>query len=321
MLKDVGDDIGANFLICQVISFVLSIINNCLSNLATNTPIRRLDRHQSHQSFAAYYEVCKKIVINEVSLLNVIFSVITALVLLACENQQPNEYVVAPVQGADEQKQETAAEITVESAEDTLDSFACGYAADTGVPKLCVDFEELDANGEVSKNQTCAASLADFQAFHLLLATSSGVDLNYHISDAAPACTPNPTLDQQTTAETAAIAAPVGVIDNIEEGVIRGWACAPGSIVNITVHLYAGGPIGIGTLVQELQADQAAITDEDLLALQTSCNHPLKNRFRYKVTLDNLANISGQAIHAYAIHPSGAPPLNRVMVNSGNFAP
>lgn len=255
------------------------------------------------------------------------YTYLTGILLLtlttACEDASTSEEssVRGPSQNAEMLEEPVQENTELESDAATLDYIACDVDPETNEPLSCVDYETYSEENGITNTQLCVRSVDDFKSEHLLQATLSGQDLKYHISPNAPQCDSEPALDQQSIAEREAIASPIGVIDEIRDGMIAGWACAPGSITNIEVHVYYGGPAGSGTFLQTFLADQFVAEGADRTGLRESCGHSAKTKFRYRLPLDNLADIQGQLIYAYAIHPSGDATLHTELINSGTLSP
>lgn len=105
-----------------------------------------------------------------------------------------------------------------------------------------------------------------------------------------------------------------GVIDSVQSSTIHGWACAAGSPHSITVHVYAGGAAGSGTLVGGYKAYS---TSEPAVA--NACGSTgTAYRFHIALPLSVRQQFGGQRIYIHGIHPTGAY-TNDLLANPGVF--
>ncbi len=97
-----------------------------------------------------------------------------------------------------------------------------------------------------------------------------------------------------------------GWIDNVAnngpQNIVQGWACAKGLSQSIFVHVYSGGPAGVGHFVMSSKADQNTEAGVNTACLTSGVKH------RFKITLPN--NISkGTPIFVHGIQPNGGSNL------------
>ena len=108
-----------------------------------------------------------------------------------------------------------------------------------------------------------------------------------------------------------------GVIDSRQGNYINGWACALGDSDSKKLRLYAGGPIGVGTLVNATYSYYANQPSE--AAVASACGSSgMAHRFKIAITLAARQQYAGQKIYIYGANSSnqyGGDPL----VNSGSF--
>ncbi len=108
----------------------------------------------------------------------------------------------------------------------------------------------------------------------------------------------------------------VGGIDGIvvENGrqFVWGWACSQGAPLSINLHIYAGGPHPMGTLISQART---LFPGEE--GVSKACSLPLYKPIRYKVEIPNSAQYKNQPVYIYGIHPSGDPSLVRLLGGSG----
>lgn len=94
---------------------------------------------------------------------------------------------------------------------------------------------------------------------------------------------------------------------------VTGWACFAGYYRAIDVHVYAGGAVGVGTLVKGARAD---LLNEK--AVNSACSTSgVPHRFSIPLTAQELATHSGKAIYVHGIAPTGFP--NLLIGGSGNY--
>lgn len=92
-----------------------------------------------------------------------------------------------------------------------------------------------------------------------------------------------------------------------------GWACAGGLPQSIEVHLYAGGPAGVGQFVLATNANRAS--DQ---AVADAC-WSTGSAYRFDIPLDALLpQYFGQPIYVHGISPNGGS--NNLITNSGRFS-
>jgi hypothetical protein len=102
-----------------------------------------------------------------------------------------------------------------------------------------------------------------------------------------------------------------GVFGSAGARFIQGWVCEPGNSNPITIHLYTGGPVGVGQLFGSFVAN-ASPGDPGVSA---ACGNSAGHRFFINVTGD-LFNRAGQSIYVYGIAQNGGP--NNALSGSGN---
>jgi YD repeat-containing protein len=108
----------------------------------------------------------------------------------------------------------------------------------------------------------------------------------------------------------------VGNIDGVSPGAdptLVGWACSTGLSATISVHLYAGGPAGTGTIVGVYQANFASES-----AVQAAC-HATGTAYRFSIPLteDSRVQFARQPLYVHGISPVGN--ANLVITGSGTF--
>ncbi len=110
-----------------------------------------------------------------------------------------------------------------------------------------------------------------------------------------------------------------GVIDGVASQRVNGWACSYGARIPVDVHLYVGGPAGVGTGIGSYPSDFASTTVADRNAVASACGSDgVAYRFSIRLPLSVRQAHQGKKIYVYAIHPTGALP-NNVTSNSGVF--
>lgn len=94
---------------------------------------------------------------------------------------------------------------------------------------------------------------------------------------------------------------------------VKGWACAVGLPQSINVHIYAGGPAGVGHFVKQATAN---LYSDD--AVMMACGNTGYHAYRFSIALDDvLAANFGQSLYIHGISPNGEP--NYLISNSGAF--
>lgn len=110
-----------------------------------------------------------------------------------------------------------------------------------------------------------------------------------------------------------------GVIDGVVSQRVNGWACSYGARIPVDVHLYVGGPPGVGTGIGSYPSDFASTTVADRNAVANACGSDgVAYRFSIRLPLSVRQAHQGKKIYIYAIHPTGGLPNNAVG-NSGVF--
>ncbi len=111
-----------------------------------------------------------------------------------------------------------------------------------------------------------------------------------------------------------------GVIDGVVNSRVNGWACSYGARIPIDVHLYVGGPAGVGTGIGSYTSDFASTSDADRIAVANACGSDgVAYRFSIRLPLSVRQTHQGKKIYIYGIHPNGTLP-NNVVGNSGVFS-
>ena len=109
-----------------------------------------------------------------------------------------------------------------------------------------------------------------------------------------------------------------GAIDSVllsaGEATLRGWACSGGTTQAITVHVYVGGPAGIGQFLVSSTANQSS---EPAIGAQCGLSS-LFHRFNIPLNEASRKAHANKAIYAYGLSPFGAP--NPLLANSGVMA-
>lgn len=110
-----------------------------------------------------------------------------------------------------------------------------------------------------------------------------------------------------------------GVIDGVVSNRVNGWACSFGARIPVDVHLYVGGPAGVGTGIGSYSSDFASTSDADRIAVANACGSD-GVAYRFSIRLPRPVRLAhqGKKIYVYAIHPTGALP-NNATSNSGLF--
>ena len=104
-----------------------------------------------------------------------------------------------------------------------------------------------------------------------------------------------------------------GNLENVtSSGQIVGWACSTGIDAPIDVHVYGGGPAGVGTILAVGRADQASEP-----GVGAACNAAGSHRFSIQLSNEERRQRAGQAIHVHGISPVGQP--NSTIAGSGAF--
>lgn len=105
-----------------------------------------------------------------------------------------------------------------------------------------------------------------------------------------------------------------GFIDGFDGKALRGWACAAGTPTPITVHVFAGGPAGQGTILGGFAAEAASEP-----AVAKACDSfGTVYRFRIPLSPEVLSAHRGKPIYVHGIHPTGSHP-NDLLTQSGTF--
>jgi hypothetical protein len=111
----------------------------------------------------------------------------------------------------------------------------------------------------------------------------------------------------------------IGIIDSVSRDSayypwhhVKGWACAYGLPNSIGVHVYAGGPAGVGQYVTSTTANLAS---DQYVAAACGSNG---TAYRFSIALDGfLAAHYGKSLYIHGISPNGGP--NYLLSNSGSF--
>ncbi|UHQ20704.1 DUF6531 domain-containing protein [Lysobacter sp. KIS68-7] len=115
--------------------------------------------------------------------------------------------------------------------------------------------------------------------------------------------------------EKPGVPATKGVIDNITmsagEATLRGWACSGGWNNPVDVHVYVGGPAGVGLFVVGTKANQYS---EPAIGAQCGLTTSF-HRYAIPLTESFRRAHPGKALYVYGISPLGAP--NPMLTNSG----
>lgn len=99
-------------------------------------------------------------------------------------------------------------------------------------------------------------------------------------------------------------------------GVVSGWACSTFHDAPIDVHLYLGGPAGVGTFNGSFLANQASEP-----AVGNACaSSGTQHRFQFTLTQAQLATYANQPIYIHGISPFGASNLT-ISGSGQNFVP
>ncbi|BCT93604.1 hypothetical protein LYSHEL_26290 [Lysobacter helvus] len=113
------------------------------------------------------------------------------------------------------------------------------------------------------------------------------------------------------------VAAVQGTIDGVwmtgANAELHGWACTPGINASMDVHLYIGGPAGIGQFVVAVKANlysEAAVS-------QSCGTSGTWHRYAIPLFEDFRQAHGGKAIFVHGIALNGAP--NALLANSGHF--
>lgn len=105
-----------------------------------------------------------------------------------------------------------------------------------------------------------------------------------------------------------------GVFDGVYSNRVNGWACSYGWLLPIDVHLYVGGPAGVGTAIGSYGADYSK-ADASAVAGQCGTTGPAY-RFDIPLSLATRQAHRGKRIYIHGIHPTGAY-ANSLVGNSG----
>src|SRR5262249_2080629 len=117
-----------------------------------------------------------------------------------------------------------------------------------------------------------------------------------------------PFLGSHPAASAATTEKILGFIDGgpaVGSPTVGGWARVFGSAASITVNIYAGGPVGMGTLLGNYPA---ANISSDVTDKANACGTQGSGaKYRYKVTISGplLQAHAGQLIYAYGVAPDG----------------
>ena len=108
------------------------------------------------------------------------------------------------------------------------------------------------------------------------------------------------------------------IIGNIDPGtangaVITGWACSTGLDQSIDVHLYAGGPAGVGVGVGSYHANKASESGISAVCGASGVNY----RFEIPITQEMKRNHEGKKIYIHGISPVGRE--NYLLDQSGAY--
>lgn len=104
-----------------------------------------------------------------------------------------------------------------------------------------------------------------------------------------------------------------GIIDGVSNNRVNGWACSHGARIPVDVHLYVGGPAGVGTIIGGYASDFASEP-----AVANACGSDgVAYRFSIRLPLSVRQAHQGKKIYLYAIHPAGG--ANNPLSNSGVF--
>lgn len=107
----------------------------------------------------------------------------------------------------------------------------------------------------------------------------------------------------------------LGYIDGVGGQRVNGWACSAGARIPVNVHLYAGGPPGVGTFIGNYSSDYAS---ESAVA-QACGSDGVAYRFSVRLPKSVRQAHQGKKIYMYAIHPTGSSP-NAALSNNGLFS-
>ncbi len=121
---------------------------------------------------------------------------------------------------------------------------------------------------------------------------------------------------ESTNVQVTVTGPPSKIVGNIDavtsSGEINGWACSTGISAPIDVHVYGGGPFGVGTILATGRADQVSEP-----AVGTACGAAGNHRFSIQLSNEVRRQRAGQAIHVHGISPVGQP--NSTIAGSGSF--
>jgi hypothetical protein len=120
--------------------------------------------------------------------------------------------------------------------------------------------------------------------------------------------------NRSTTAVAGSPGAIRGVFDGVYNNRVNGWACSYGWFLPIDVHLYVGGPAGVGTAIGSYGADYSK-ADASAVAGQCGTTGPAY-RFDIPLSLATRQAHRGKRIYIHGIHPTGAH-ANSLVGNSG----
>nr|WP_251006411.1 RHS repeat-associated core domain-containing protein [Stenotrophomonas sp. ISL-67] len=121
---------------------------------------------------------------------------------------------------------------------------------------------------------------------------------------------------ESTNVQVTVTGPPSRIVGNIDavtsSGEINGWACSTGISAPIDVHVYGGGPFGVGTILATGKADQSSEP-----AVATACGAAGNHRFSIPLSNEVRRQRAGQSIHVHGISPVGQP--NSTIAGSGSF--
>ncbi|WP_111640787.1 G8 domain-containing protein [Marinimicrobium alkaliphilum] len=93
---------------------------------------------------------------------------------------------------------------------------------------------------------------------------------------------------------------------------VQGWACQVGNPDPIDVHLFAGGPVGSGTVLRSSKANRSSNQ-----AIANACYTNSRNyRFRIPVRGSDIVDHHNERIYVHGISQNGTP--NNLLTRSGN---
>ncbi len=144
----------------------------------------------------------------------------------------------------------------------------------------------------------------------------------FNNGDSTPSVDTRPsTVDNNCDSATYNPGSIVGIVDSSAPGgIISGWACAYGSPISITTHLYVGGPAGAGTLLTD-QGYGFKANKSSEPAVAAACGST-GTAYRFRIVLtpaDRLAH-RNKAIYLYGIHPVNSALNSALTRGNGSLA-